>query len=348
MLASYAAMSARCGRGFGAQRDGRFLGRTMLTAVSAIYFLCAPACLYSQVLDDWVGKRVVQKASRFELHFAQSALRSPFDTPDDRSPFETAPRFAQADAKTAKLPMKSTDVPAFYSVLGRDGDWLLLSSEGDSPMGWVKSDRVIPAEAAIEFFTNQIRAKPDDAFSFLMCAMLRQDKNGLDAALDDYNQSIKLNPRSAFAHIGRARIWSSKKEYDKAIADYSEAIDFNARDAVAFRERASAWSCKKEYDKAIADLNEAIKLNPHHAEGYKARAIAWLEKDKPDEALRDCAQAVQLEGSFHTDSTWLRGCLRLEKNDYDKAIADFTWVLDSDPESASAYEKTRSGLVLQA
>ena len=174
---------------------------------------------------------------------------------------------------------------------------------GSGLVSKVRSADVLLAEGAIEFFSEQIRAKPKDAFSFSIRGMLRHDKNELDAALADYNQAIEIDSKCALAYHGRGQIWYGKREYDKAIGDF----------------------------------NRAVKLNPEDAELYKDRAWAWISKDEFDNALRDCNDAIRLEGPFDTDATWLRGVVWRNKKEYDKAIADFTLVIIGNPDSILAY-----------
>ena len=166
--------------------------------------------------------------------------------------------------------------------------------------------------------------------------MLGEDKNELDDALRDWNQSIILEPKRADVYVARAGILSGKKEIDNAIADYTEAIKLDARALVAFEKRASLWIEKKECDKAIADYGEAIKLDRGNVERYKDRARAWLAKGEPEEALGDCKKALRLGFMLWSDAESLRGWLWLEKKEYDKAIADFTLVINRRPKDTSA------------
>ena len=110
----------------------------------------------------------------------------------------------------------------FYSSWPRNGrgDWLRVSKMDRSLTAWVQSDRVVLVDQAVEFFTNQIRFHPDDAFVFAMRGMLRDDRNEYDAAVRDFSEAVKLDPSCIFAwlHQGRARTWCSKNDFQKAMS----------------------------------------------------------------------------------------------------------------------------------
>ncbi len=108
--------------------------------------------------------------------------RAPFDQPPPLDqppppPFGAGPPsdVSPPQAKHAgKLQKKSTRFPTIYFVIDKSDDMLWLSSEDKSvPSGWVPRGYVIPIEGAIEFFTKQIHANPQDAFALASRALLR-------------------------------------------------------------------------------------------------------------------------------------------------------------------------------
>ena len=211
----------------------------------------------------------MQKTSRFELRLLTSVVRSPFDRQDDASPFETRPPAGPGDPKDEPKHTKVIETPALYLVLEKKGSKLLLRSERDGAEGWAESEKLMPVEAAYDYFANQIRANSKDAFPFLMRGMLRYDKREFDAALADYDQAIKLDPKRAFAYIGRARIWNSKADYDKAIADCDQAMKLDPRDALAIKwERTRAQREKEKHDSANAEYRERLRRDPQSVDAF--------------------------------------------------------------------------------
>ena len=166
------------------------------------FVVLSSAHVHAQPADDWVGKRVVQKTSRLEL---RDLVGDPAD------PLVPPPPRAEGNLKHDEKVSSTVNVPTFYEVQDRKGDWLVIGPVGGGLVSRVRSADVLLAEGAIEFFSEQIRAQPKDAFSLSMRGMLRQDKNELDAAIADYTQAIQLDPKCALAYRGRGQIWYGKE-----------------------------------------------------------------------------------------------------------------------------------------
>jgi tetratricopeptide (TPR) repeat protein len=215
-----------------------------------------------QTANEWVGKRVVEKFSNFALRIDNQVV--------ERSQMEIH----------------------IYRVEQFNNGRLRLKAEGVGLAGWATVNDVVPVDDAIDFFTDQIRANPNDVFSYIMRALIWSDvKKELDIALGDLNEALRLDPKLALAYSNRGIVWAYKQEYDKAVADHSEAIRLDPKYALAYNNRGTAWWDKQEYDKAVADYSEAIRLDPKDAWAYNARA--WLWAMCPDAKHRDGQQAVE-------------------------------------------------------
>jgi tetratricopeptide (TPR) repeat protein len=288
-------------------RRRAFLPKASVLAVFGLFCAFAvPGPLIAQADNGWVGKRVVQKFDNFTLRIGNQVV--------DRS----------------------GETIEFYRVEETNGPRLRLKVEGKGLNGWATVNDVVPVEQGIEFFTNQVRANPRDAHSYVMRAMLWRDKKELDNALCDYNEAIRLEPTHAWVFTNRGNAWNAKKEYDKAMADYNEAIRLDPQDAVAYFNRGIVWKAKKEYDKAIADYNEAIRRDPQSALVYNNRGTAWKAKKDYDKAIADYNVAIRLDPQDALAYN-NRGVAWLAKKDYDRTIADCDVAIRLDRHYALAY-----------
>jgi tetratricopeptide (TPR) repeat protein len=277
---------------------------TALTAAGMLVAFGTSEPLEAQANNGWIGKRAVQKFENFTLQIGNQAVVP----------------------KTI----------AFYHVKQTNGPRLSVKAEGTGLNGWARVDDVVPVADAIAFFTNQVRANPQDAFSYVMRAILWRDKKELDTALRDFSEAIRLDPTAASGYINRGLAWHDKKENDKAIADYNEAIRLDPQYAAAYNDRGNAWCGKNEYDKAMADYNEAIRLDPQYALAYNARATAWYAKRANDKAIADCNEAIRLDPQYALAYN-NRGVAWYAKTEYDKAMADYNEAIRLDPKEALAY-----------
>jgi tetratricopeptide (TPR) repeat protein len=313
---------------------------TATRAIAAVLSLAATVPLCAQEPNGWIGKRVVQ--TRHEL-----AL--------------------QADEQSEGRTQNEIHI---YRVERIEGRLLWLEAEGGRVAGWAQAANVLPVENAVEFFTKETRAHPDDPFPFLMRATVWHDKKDLARALADYTEAIRLNPRNAAlrcnrghayregnepdkaiadfdeairldptdvaAFIERGATRASRREFDKAISDFSEAIRLAPDQAAAYIDRGVAWSHKKEHDKAISDFSEAIRLNPADPQPYYNRGHAWSSKKQLDRAVSDYSEAIRL-GPNEVDAHINRGILWQSQREFDKALTDFRRAVEIGPLRADAH-----------
>jgi tetratricopeptide (TPR) repeat protein len=279
--------------------------------MAAALILAAPSLLPAQT--EWAGKRVVPRSRAFVLR-------------KDDEPVEA-----------------SGKVLAIYRVEQVDDDSSLwLQAEGQRPNGWAKPDEVIPIERAVDFFTAAIRARPQDAFPYLLRAFIRHDQGALDAALRDYDQAVRLDPRSIPALCNRARAWSDKQDYDQAITDYSTAIRLDPKYGLAYIGRGTVWGRKHDFDRAIEDYSEAIWLDPLAITAYHNRGRAWFEKKEPGKAIVDYNVVIRLDpqnGSAFHDRARAWKALK----SYSKALADLSEAVRNDPEQPAVSDE-RAGI----
>ncbi len=212
-----------------------------------------------------------------------------------------------------------------FTVTKVDGDWLWIASE----KAYLRRGDVVPFEEAIPHYTRLLEANKT-AGSYWNRAKIWRLKGELDIALGDMNDAIRLNSNQSAWFIGRGILWGNKKDYDKAIADYSEAIRLNPKSGVAYHNRGRAWRMKKDYDKAIADYDEALKLkDPNEKVGTL---------DDADTTGGDSVAMVNLRALTLTN----RGIAWKDKQDYDKALADYEEAIRLDPKYQSPRDNRRS------
>ncbi len=276
-----------------------------IVGMALVINLSAPLFAHAQPGNDWSNLRVVQKSASFRLKI-------------DDEPVE-----------------RSGKVIEFYRVERTDGPLLWLQAEEERYRGSAKEDDVIPAEQAIAFFTQQIRAHPRDGFFRAMRAFVRRDKNELDAALADSDEAIRLDPRNASFYCVRGNIRFSRQEPEKAVLDYAEAIRRDPRCVAAYVGRGAAWRSSRNYDKAIADFSEAIWLDPLAIRAYHERGLSWQAKKEFEKAIIDYDLEIRLDPQIASAYT-SRGVAWKCKGRYDRALSDFKDAIELDPKSACA------------
>ena len=224
----------------------------------------------------------------------------------------------------------------FYRVEQVDGPSLLLRPESQGQTGWAAADQVIPVDQAIDYFSQQVRARPGDAFCRAARALLWSDKGEFDKAVRDYDQAIRLEPRETTYLLGRGLAWHHQKSYAAAIADFDLAIRLDPKFAPAYMARGASPSASNKLSMAIADFSEAIWLDPRAIAAYESRGRAWSKRTsspKPSSISTWLFGWIPTRVATYCD----RGDAWVRSRKFDKAIADFNAAVQIDEKCARAY-----------
>jgi tetratricopeptide (TPR) repeat protein len=81
-------------------------------------------------------------------------------------------------------------------------------------------------------------------------------------------------------------------------------------------------------DQAIKELEESININPSHGESYHVKGMALRETERYHEAVTAFTKSIEL--APYPDSHYERGVLYATVENYEKAMEDFTSLLDQD------------------
>src|SRR5215813_3929982 len=180
-------------------------------------------------------------------------------------------------------------------------------------------------DLALSDFSEVLRLSPESAATYFNRALLYHRKGDSGRATADYTAAILLNPTDATAYFNRGAAYEQRGDHEKANEDYGEAFRLDPQVSLAFDIRDAAYDGKCDYERRV--------LNPVQGPGiddtgllllaYYHRAIAQRENGDLDGAIASYGEAItilpQVDFSFCS-----RGNLYLAKQDYDRAIADFS------------------------
>lgn len=173
----------------------------------------------------------------------------------------------------------------------------------------------------------------------------------------------------ATAHLNRGQAYRAVGDRDRAAADYGAAIKLfdeatstASLDAGQFLQRGIAHHALDDVDRALSDYDEAIRLDTGNALAHVDRGILIatrkadmrraigdfdralaLMPDNIDKAIADLDQALALKPD-HALASYNRGYAHFARQDYEKAIADYTNAIKADGRMAWAYNNRGTGL----
>lgn len=199
-----------------------------------------------------------------------------------------------------------------------------VRSQANYKGGWISNDQVVPADRAVEFFSQQIREDLTSR-SHRYRGIVYMERREYERAIEDLTESIRLDPGRPDAWNFRAGCYNRLGQYDKAIEDCSQAIRLAPRWVGPYTSRGVVWQNKREYGKAIADYQKVIELDPDSVRGHNN--LAWIRATCPDETYRDGEQAVESGIKACELSNWKAhyalntlGAAYAETGDFEKAI----------------------------
>ncbi len=128
-----------------------------------------------------------------------------------------------------------------------------------------------------------------------------------------------------------------KGEHERAIADLSEALRLDPKSANGYLARASAYQLKGDQQSALADYDEAIRID------RSVCACAYLGRGqnlRSERRVRSRRQRVHGGNQPRPENRTAynnRGVIFAERQEYEKAIADFGKAIELDPTYAMSY-----------
>lgn len=192
-------------------------------------------------------------------------------------------------------------------------------------------------DIAISDYDMAVELGVNDAEVYFFRGVSKHCLRKWDEAIKDYSKAIALNPKYDEAYYWRARAYAGAgKGGQVSNADYTMAISLRKLPSY-YAMRALNYYDSQQKDKAMKDVDMAIKLDPTNPVGYFARAAIYNSEKKFRLALKEADAAIGLD-PFHADSLMLRAKLNyLLSFDKDKAISDYSRVIEVDPSREEAY-----------
>ncbi|QIR38588.1 tetratricopeptide repeat protein [Tolypothrix sp. PCC 7910] len=199
---------------------------------------------------------------------------------------------------------------------------------------------------AFTFSTHTANASPlnhtpTNAREFLQMGVDKISHSHYQEAIADFDQAIQLQNNFGEAYSERCLAYLQIQEYQQAIADCTQAINFSPDNAEDYINRGLASYRQKDYLSAIVDYQRAIALKPADFRAYYNLALAHAATDKYLEAIADYNLALsQISPSANillADIYNDRGLARLQLQDFEAAMADFSKAIQLDANDYRAY-----------
>jgi tetratricopeptide (TPR) repeat protein len=187
-------------------------------------------------------------------------------------------------------------------------------------------------DKAIVEFSTAIELNPNAAEAYFWRGNVYYNLQKDKEAFVDCNQALNLNPNYVEAYYLRALLYLISEQTDLAIADCSQAIVLQPDYMDAYYLRGTAYLNMHDYNNAEIDYNYAVGLTSDTEElimCYHNLSLVFLGTGEYDKAIAYCNKGIELgDNSAYID----RGMAYLKQKEYDRAIDDYTNVIDRGPD----------------
>jgi tetratricopeptide (TPR) repeat protein len=145
----------------------------------------------------------------------------------------------------------------------------------------------------------------------------------------------------------RGALYTRSKKWGLAILDLTSAIDADPVGASLYLERGKLWIKNDRIESAIRDFSTCLKLDSTCFRARFHRARAYLMDKDVDRAFRDFdallddSNVVVNRGEIF----FMRGCSLIVKQDYRKAVEEFTHAIEESPRNGTYYFNRGNALV---
>ena len=140
------------------------------------------------------------------------------------------------------------------------------------------------------------------------------------------------------AFLSRAIWHSNMRQYDLSIADCTKAIQLNPGSGRAYRRRGQGYRNKRDWKRALSDYTKAIELEPTPLL-YHGRSKIYEELGKFNLAIADLSMRIKIyKKTKYIDFYYRdRGLLYEKLKMHEKAIQDFTKIIELEPDNHRRY-----------
>lgn len=165
----------------------------------------------------------------------------------------------------------------------------------------VAEEQEMAPEEAVEHFTAEIGANPDDALAYFNRGNAYYNLEDLDAAIDDYRTAIKLNSEFADAYAQRGYALYGNGNLNAAASDFREYTKLVPDDPIGHNNLAFLYMLMDRTSRAEAAWARSTALEDAPAYAYAGHAVALHRMKKRRPAAEAYERAVELDPRWRDD-----------------------------------------------
>lgn len=179
---------------------------------------------------------------------------------------------------------------------------------------------------------------PDDAHAWYELGVQYWGMNHEAEAIEAFHKSEKLDPNHIRTIIALGGIHSIKKEYPKALRYYSKVMDLDSQNIIPYLYLPTILIEMGNFKLAQDILRYGQRFAVHHPPYHINRGIVYQHLGNHRVAIECFDEALRINAR-ETLATYNKGVSLLALQEYEKAISEFSKVLNCERVGLLAYQK---------
>ena len=196
-------------------------------------------------------------------------------------------------------------------------------------------------DAAVEFYQQALRFKPDYAEAYYNLGNVFQQQGKFDAALESYQQALNINPEIALCHNNLGTVLQKQGKLDLAVKSYQRALEIKPDYAQAYDNLGSIFLLHGKLEAAVKSYQQALNIKPNSSSAHHNLGNALKLQGKLEAALKSYQQAINLNPN-HAEVYHNLGNTLYEQGNLEAAIESYQQALRINRD----FEPAKFGIVI--
>jgi tetratricopeptide (TPR) repeat protein len=242
-------------------------------------------------------------------------------------------------------------------------------SEPDKTTGDKHENKTVDLSEQLEELNRKISSDPGNPEYYNDRAVLYLDNDEFTEAFKDVTKAIELDSTKAEYYLTQSDVYLAMGKIQGSVEALENALHLDDKNALTHVMLAEISIVFLDYQKALRHIEQAIAIDELVPQAYFLRGVVFLEQADTIRAIRNFQQAIVVDQDFfdahvqlgtlyakaqnklavdyfnnalniepgNQDVLYNLAMFYQETGDYDKAIANYNIMIESDPDSFIAY-----------
>jgi tetratricopeptide (TPR) repeat protein len=190
------------------------------------------------------------------------------------------------------------------------------------------------ADTMLAFLNDQIIQSPSDPDVFLERGRYHWSKGNDFNALNDLDAALTVDSTRADIYLERAELYYKSKNFEAALDDYKKCVDLDATNTLGLIRLATMNIHFRNYEKAIQQLNQSLQQDDKLSEAYYLKGRIYKEIGDTSLSASSYQTAIEVDPNYY--ESYVEVALLYAKAKSDLAIEYNTTAIEIRPKSIEA------------